>query len=554
MAKPVLVTIDDDAQVLRAIERDLRHKYGSDFRILRADSGATALEALKQLKLRNEPVALLLADQRMPQMTGVEFLEKAMEIFPEAKRALLTAYADTDDAIRAINKAKIDYYLLKPWNPPEEGLYPVLNDLLEVWKTSFLPCFEGVRVIGDRWSPKSHQVKDFLARNHIPYQWLDVESDEANRLATYATTSSDVLELPLLLFPDGSNLTAPTNIEIAEKIGLKMRATMPFYDLIIVGAGPGGLAAAVYGASEGLNTVIIEREAPGGQAGTSSRIENYLGFPIGLSGGDLARRAVAQTHKFGAEILTPQEVTSIRTEGQYQIVTLADGSELSSHTVIIATGVSYRKLNVPGIDKLIGAGVYYGAAITEALFYQDEDVFIVGAGNSAGQAAMYLSKHSRCVTLLVRGDSLAKSMSKYLIDQIELTDNITVKLLTQVVEVFGEDKLKAITLANTQTGEVVTVPAKALFTFIGAMPHTQWLEGVLERDQRGFILTGFDTMHNGTRPKGWTLERNPFLLETNVPGIFAVGDVRHNSVKRVASAVGEGSIAVQFIHQYLASL
>ncbi|PMB49957.1 fused response regulator/thioredoxin-disulfide reductase [Fischerella thermalis CCMEE 5205] len=553
MAKPVLITIDDDPQVLWAIERDLRHKYGSDFRILRADSGATALEALKQLKLRNEPVALLLADQRMPQMTGVEFLEKAMEIFPQAKRALLTAYADTDDAIRAINKAKIDYYLLKPWSPPEERLYPVLNDLLEVWQTSFLPYFEGVRVIGDRWSPKSHQVKDFLARNHIPYQWLDVESDEANRLVTYAT-SSDVPQLPLLLFPNGSNLIAPTNIEIAEKIGLKMRPTMPFYDLIIVGAGPGGLAAAVYGASEGLDTVIIEREAPGGQAGTSSRIENYLGFPVGLTGGDLARRAVAQAHKFGAEILTPQEVTSVRTEGQYRIVTLADGSELSSHTLMIATGVSYRKLDVPGIDRLTGAGVYYGAAITEALSYQDEDVFIVGAGNSAGQAAMYLSKYARRVTLLVRGDSLTKSMSKYLIDQIELTDNITVKLLTQVAEVFGKDKLEAITLANIETSEVETVPTNALFTFIGAMPRTHWLQDVVERDKYGFILTGPDTMQNGTLPKGWTLERNPFLLETSVPGIFAVGDVRHKSVKRVASAVGEGAIAVQFIHQYLASL
>ncbi|MEC4811672.1 MAG: FAD-dependent oxidoreductase [Scytonema sp. PMC 1069.18] len=552
MAKPVLITIDDDPEVLRAIERDLRREYGENFRVLRADSGQAALEILNKLKLRNHPVALFLVDQRMPNMTGVEFLEQAMEIFPDAKRALLTAYADTDEAIRAINKAKIDYYLMKPWTPPEQGLFPVLNDLLEIWKKTFLPSFEGVRVIGDRWSPKTHQVKDFLARNHIPYQWLDIESEEGRKLTADVNLSE--LKLPLLLFPDGTHLLQPTNIQIAEKIGLKTRAEMPFYDVIIVGGGPAGLAAAVYAASEGLDTVMVEKEAPGGQAGTSSRIENYLGFPVGLSGSDLARRAVAQAQKFGAEILTPQEVTSLRIDGQYRYVTLVDGSELSSHTLIIATGVSYRRLNVPGSDKLTGAGVYYGAAMTEAMGYQGEDVLIVGAGNSAGQAAIHLSKYARSVTLLVRKDSLKKSMSKYLIDQIAETNNIVVKVLTEVIEVLGQDKLEAVTITNSLTHEVETVPACALFTFIGAIPRTNWLQDVVERDSKGYILTGPDVLHGEMYPKGWTLPRSPYLLETNIPGIFAVGDVRYQSVKRVASAVGEGSIAIQFIHQYLSSL
>ncbi|MFB2771023.1 FAD-dependent oxidoreductase [Pelatocladus sp. BLCC-F211] len=552
MAKPVLITIDDDPEVLRAIERDLRREYGENFRVLRAESGQMALETLKKLKLRNHPVALLLVDQRMPNMTGVEFLEQAMEIFPDAKRALLTAYADTDEAIRAINKAKIDYYLMKPWTPPEQGLFPVLNDLLEIWKKTFLPSFEGVRVIGDRWSAKTHQVKDFLARNHIPYQWLDIESEEGRKLTTDVYLSE--LKLPLLLFPDGSHLLQPTNIEIAKKVGLKMRAEMPFYDVIIVGGGPAGLAAAVYAASEGLRTVMVEKEAPGGQAGTSSRIENYLGFPVGLSGGDLARRAVAQAQKFGAEILTPQEVTGLRVDGQYRYITLVDGSELSSHTVIIATGVSYRRLNVPGSEKLTGAGVYYGAAMTEAMAYQGEDVFIVGAGNSAGQAAMHLSRYARSVTLLVRGDSLKKSMSKYLIDQIEETNNIVVKVFTEITEIFGKDKLEAITISNSLTNEVETVCACALFTFIGATPRTSWLQDIVERDSKGYILTGPDVLHGEMYPRGWTLTRSPYLLETNIPGILAVGDVRYQSVKRVASAVGEGSIAIQFIHQYLSSL
>ena len=552
MAKPVILTLDDDLEVLQAIEYDLRHEYGDRFQVLRTHSATTALEVLTKLKLRNEAAALFLVDQRMPQMTGVEFLEQAMEIFPETKRVLLTAYADTNAAINAINKAKIDYYLSKPWNPPQELLYPVLNDLLETWQGSFRQPFEGIRIVGSRWSSKSHQVKDFLARNHISYQWINVESDEALRLLTYARC--DTQYLPLVLFPDGTYLIEPTNIQIAEKVGLRTHAQMPFYDVVIVGAGPAGLAAAVYAASEGLETLLIEREAPGGQAGTSSRIENYLGFPVGLTGGDLAKRATAQAQKFGVEILSPQEVIGVRLQNQYRFVTLANGSELSCHALIIATGVSYRRLTLPGSENLIGAGVYYGAAMTEAMSCQGEDVFIVGAGNSAGQAAMYLSKFARSVNLIVRSDSLKKSMSKYLIDQLEATNNIEVKLLTQVVEVLGKDNLEAITLTNSATNEVETVPTNSLFTFIGATPHTDWLQGVVERDERGFILTGANTMQNEMFPKGWTLNRSPYFLETSVPGIFAVGDVRHQSVKRVASGVGEGAIAVQLVHQYLGSL
>ncbi|MBH8562571.1 FAD-dependent oxidoreductase [Nostoc sp. CENA67] len=553
MAKPVILALDDDLEVLQALELDLRKEYGDRFRVVRSNSAKTALEVLQKLKLRNESAALFLVDQRMPQMSGVEFLERAIEIFPLTKRVLLTAYADTNAAIHAINKAKIDYYLLKPWNPPQERLYPILNDLLEVWQASFRPPFEGVRVVGSRWSPKLHQAKDFLARNHVPYQWLNIESDEGDRLLSYAV-SSDTKCQALVIFPDGSHLIEPTNTQIAEKIGLKTRPNMPFYDLAIVGAGPAGLAAAVYGASEGLRTVLIEREAPGGQAGTSSRIENYLGFPGGVHGGDLAKRAVTQAQKFGTEIISPQEVVDVRLNGQYRLVTLADGSQLSTHTLIIATGVSYRKFNIPGSEKLTGAGVYYGAAMTEALTCKGEDVFIVGAGNSAGQAAVYLSKYAGSVNLVVRGDSLKKSMSQYLIDQIEEIGNINVKLLTQVKEFIGEDKLEAISIFNSITGEVETIPTNALFSFIGAKPRTDWLQNIVERDENGFILTGASAMPNGRSPKGWTIERDPFFLETNVPGIFAIGDVRCNSVKRVASAVGEGAIAVQLVHQYLASV
>jgi thioredoxin reductase (NADPH) len=561
---------------------------------------------VKQLKLRNETLALLLVDQRMPHMTGVAFLEQAMDIFPDAKRVLLTAYADTDAAIRSINKAKIDYYLMKPWDPPQEILYPILDDLLDDWWASFKHPFEGIRVIGLRWSPKSYEVKYFLARNGVPYQWLDLEGDEeARHLVSYiesaiknehsnfvnaATTtpngsfsvldhnkiennnnalssirsasslsysssvnSSSSLHLPLVIFPDGSHMEEPSSSELAEKIGLKTHAQMPFYDLIIIGGGPAGLAAAVYGASEGLSTLLIERQAPGGQAGMSSNIENYLGFPSGLSGSNLARRAVAQAIKFGAEILTPQEVVGLRVDGPYRIVKLKDGTEIRSHVLIIACGVSYRNLDgVKGIEKLTGAGVYYGASMAEALSYKDEDVFMVGGANSAGQAAIHFSKYANTVTLLVRGDSLNKSMSRYLVHQINETPNIHILLNSKVIEVHGENRLESITITNTQTGQLETFPTSGLYIFIGAVPHTDAAAGLIERDANGFILTGQDLMQNGLeRPRGWTLDRQPFLLETNVPGIFAAGDIRHGSTKRVAAGVGEGTIAVQLAHQYL---
>jgi thioredoxin reductase (NADPH) len=549
--KPVIMTVDDDPEVLQAVARDLRQEYGDRFRVIRAESGSSALEALEQIKLRNQPVALFLVDQRMPQMSGVEFLEQAISMFPDTKRALLTAYADTDAAIRAINNTRIDYYLMKPWDPPEERLYPVLDDLLDDWLATFRPPFEGIRVVGNRWSPHSHQIKDFLARNQVPYQWLDIElSEEAQQLTTCANCEQ---HLPLVIFPDGSTLIQPNNLQVAEKIGLRTQAEKPFYDLIIIGGGPAGLAAAVYGASEGLRTVMVEREAPGGQAGTSSRIENYLGFPTGLSGSDLARRGVTQARRFGVEILTPQEVTGIRLQDQYRFIQLSDGKEISCHALILALGVSWRRLDVPGLDHLTGAGVYYGAAQSEAMSCQGEEVYIIGGANSAGQAAMYFSKYAHTVTMLVRGDSLTKSMSQYLIDQIAETPNITVKTHTTVIEAKGETSLEALTIHNSVTGETQTVPATSLFIFIGAVPRTDWLDGIVERDERGYILTGPDLYKNG-RIKGWTLERDPYLLETNVPGIFAVGDVRHGSVKRVASGVGEGSICVQFVHRYLSNV
>ncbi|MEP0872688.1 FAD-dependent oxidoreductase [Trichocoleus desertorum AS-A10] len=553
MAKPVILTVDDDPDVLQTVSRDLRHQYGDRFRIVRADSGQAALDALQQLKLRNEFVALFLVDQRMPQMSGVEFLEQALDMYPNSKRALLTAYADTDAAIRAINNIQIDYYLLKPWDPPEERLYPVLDDLLDDWFASFRPPFEGIRVVGNRWSPLSHQVKDFLARNQVPYQWLDIELEgEATQLVEYAEADGKQ-QLPLVLFPDGSRLIQPSNLAIAEKIGLQTQAERPFYDLAIIGGGPAGLAAAVYGASEGLSTVMIERQAPGGQAGSSSRIENYLGFPVGLSGVDLARRAVAQARRFGVEILTPQEVTAVQITNPYRILHLADGSEISCHALLVATGVAYRKLDVPGMDQLCGAGVYYGAAMTEAIACQGETVYIVGGANSAGQAAMHFSKYALEVVMLVRSP-LTKSMSQYLIDQIEATDNIKVCVGCAVEEVKGDKNLEAIVIKNIHTGESETVEAASLFIFIGAMPKTDWLDGVVERDERGFILTGPDLIRDGKPPKGWNQDRSPFLLETSVPGIFAAGDARYNSVKRVASGVGEGSIAVQFIHRYLSKV
>ena len=556
MAKPVLLTVDDDPEVLRAVERDLRRRYAERYRVMRADSGAAALEALKGLKRRGDSVALLLVDQRMPQMTGVEFLGQAMEFFPDAKRVLLTAYADTDAAIQAINGARIHHYLLKPWDPPEEHLYPVLDDLLGDWQGSFRPPFEGVRVLGTRWSPQCYAIRDFLARNQAPYQWIDVETSgqtsEGRRImeAAGAVASS----LPLVLFPDGTSLAAPSTAQLADKLGLRIKPDLAFYDLVIVGGGPAGLAAAVYGASEGLSTVLIEMEAPGGQAGMSSRIENYLGFPSGLSGGDLARRAVAQARRFGVEILAPQQVTGVRVEGPSRVVKLAAGADIGCKVLLIATGVSYRKLDVPGAERLQGSGVYYGSAMTEAMACQGQDIYIVGGANSAGQAAMYFAKYARRVVMLVRGASLSASMSQYLIDQIKKTPNIQVETHTRVVEVGGDGHLESISIQCGASGQTETVPTNLLAIFIGAEPNTDWLAGVVERDERGFILTGADLVRDGKRPQGWPLTRDPYWPETSVPGIFAAGDVRHGSVKRVASGVGEGSIAVQFTHQYLSEV
>ncbi len=553
MAKPVIFTVDDDPEVLRAIERDLRRQYGKDYRILRADSGPAALDALKQLQVREEAVALLLSDQRMPGMTGVEFLEQARELFPDAKRALLTAYADTDAAIRAINAVHIDYYLLKPWDPPDEKLYPVVDDMLDEWRAAFRPKLEGLRVVGPRWSAQTHEVKDFLARNQIPYRWLDVET---NRDAQMLVERFNVApgDLPLVVFEDGSHLLRPSNSEVAEKAGLHTRVSTPFYDLIIVGAGPAGLAAAVYAASEGLATLLIERSAPGGQAGQSSRIENYLGFHQGISGAELTRRAVTQAERFGTEILRPQEVVGLRTQATYHMLTLADGTELSCHALLIATGVNYRKLEVPGLEALTGAGVYYGAAITEAISCRNSDVYVVGGGNSAGQAAVYLSRFANNVGILCRGTGLASTMSQYLVNQINDTKNILVRSCSTVVGVSGQGNLKSITVRDTNTGHEDTLPASALFIFIGAEPHTEWCANVLQRDDHGFILTGPDLMGDGKRPEGWPLQREPYFLESSLPGIFVAGDVRQQSIKRVASAVGEGAMAVAFIHKYLASL
>jgi thioredoxin reductase (NADPH) len=555
MAKPILLSVDDDADVLRAIERDLRSQYGADYRVLGSGSPESALDLLKQLKLRSDSVALLLADQRMPRIDGVHFLQEAMRIYPEAKRALLTAYADTTAAIGAINQASIDYFFMKPWDPPTEHLYPQLDDMLGDWQASNHPAYSGIRVLGTRWSPRSYELRDFLARNHVPYQWIDVEnsaSDPETKLLL-ETLGPDASSLPVVLFPDGTKLLECNPSQVAQKVGLRTRAQTSFYDLAIIGGGPAGLAAAVYGASEGLHTVMVEREAPGGQAGMSSRIENYLGFPAGLSGGDLARRAVVQAQRFGVEILAA-EATGIRTEGPYRIIKLGDQSEFSCHALMIATGVQWRRLDAPGIDRLQGAGVYYGGGATEAISCVGETVYVVGGANSAGQAAMNFAKYAEKVFILVRGSSLSSTMSQYLIDQIKETPKIQVWPHASVTEVHGETHLEEISVVCSDTGKIERVPANSVFIFIGALPRTDWLAGVVERDDRGFLLTGPDLVADGQRPKGWTLERDPFLLETNVPGIFAVGDVRHGSVKRVASGVGEGSVAVQFIHQYLSKV
>jgi thioredoxin reductase (NADPH) len=549
MGKPVILAIDDDVSVLEMVVQDLRRQYGANYRIQRAASGQAALDICDQLKKRGDTVALFVSDQRMPGMSGVEFLGRAMEIYPEAKRALLTAYADTEAAIQAINTAKINYYLTKPWDPPEERLYPVLNDLLETWKEGYKPPFEGVRVIGPRYTLRDHQVREFLGRNRVPYVWLDPEQS-AEGVDLLTRFNLDDRKLPVVLFGDGSYLVQPGQMELANKIGLRTQAAKEFYDLVIIGAGLAGLAAAVYGASEGLRTLVIEDEAPGGQAGSSSRIENYLGFPDGLSGQLLAERALVQATRFGAELLT-QKATGIRTENGYHIVQLADGREVSCHACLIAVGVYYRRLNTPGVEKLTGAGVYYGAAMTEARSCVNEEVFIVGGANSAGQAAMYFSKYAKRVTMLVRGESLKNSMSKYLIDQIAATSNIEVRTCCQVLEALGNGRLSCLKICGPGGSEEM-VPASGLFIFIGAAPNTDWLPDSIMRDSNGFLLSGPDLKVDGKMIKSWNQNRDPYLLETSVPGIFVAGDVRHGSIKRVASAVGEGSISVQFVHQYLA--
>jgi len=548
MARPILLAIDDDLSVLEAVVQDLRRQYGASYRVMRAASGQAALDTLAQLKTREEPVALMISDQRMPGMTGVDFLERARELYPDARRVLLTAYADTEAAIKAINSAKIHYYLNKPWDPPEEKLYPVVSDLLEDWQAGYRPPFEGLRVIGHRWLLKDHEVRNFLSRNHVPYRWLDVTSnDEAVKLLT--DRQLDPERLPVVLLGDGSALVDPQLEELAARVGLSIHATQEFYDLVVVGAGPAGLAAAVYGSSEGLKTLVIEPDAPGGQAGSSSRIENYLGFPSGVTGADLGRRAHIQATRFGAEFVM-QRAAGLRIDGQYRFVQLADGREVSSHSVVLAPGVQYRKLDVPGMDRLTGRGIYYGAALVEAVSCKDEEVFVVGGANSAGQAALYFAKYARRVTILVRGDGLSSTMSKYLIDEIGKTSNIVIEARTQVLEAKGDERLEALRLKCPE-GES-EVPASSLFVFIGAAPITAWLPACILRDDKGFVLAGQDLRMDGKLPAEWREPRDPFLLESSVPGVFVAGDVRHGSVKRVASAVGEGSIAVQFVHQYLA--
>jgi thioredoxin reductase (NADPH) len=554
--KPVILAVDDDVPVLRAVERDLRSRYGKEYRIVAASGGAEALEVVRELSVRGSPIALFVVDQRMPQVTGIEVLAESVALQPDAKRVLLTAYADTDVAIKAINDIRLDHYILKPWDPPEERLFPVLDDLLADWSATFRPPFEGLRLLAGRWAPRGHAIRDYLTRNQVPYHWLDPEDDgEGARVAAGLEAGDGApfdAAVPVVIFPDGGTLRDPSTRDIAERVGLQMTAALPFYDVVIVGGGPAGLAAAVYGASEGLKTLLVEREAPGGQAGTTSRIENYLGFPAGLTGGDLARRALAQARRLGAEILSPQEVTGIRRSDPYRVVVLSDGTELSCQTVVVATGVSYRQLDLPHANELAGAGIYYGAATTEAVLYRDQDVGVVGGGNSAGQAVVYLSRFAKSVTLLVRGESLAATMSQYLIEQMDALPNVTIRVQTRITDVRGETHLAGLTIEGPDGPHDLDLAA--VFMFIGQTPRTDWLEGSVLRDDAGFVLTGPNLLANGKAPKDWGLQREPFLLESSMPGVFCAGDVRHRSIKRIASAVGEGSMSVQFVHQYLAEL
>jgi thioredoxin reductase (NADPH) len=552
MPRPVILAVDDEPEVLNAIERDLRHHYANAYRVLKARSGAEALDATRQLKQRGNDIALFLVDERMPGMSGTEFLVEAIKLFPASRRVLLTAYADTQAAINGINKVGLDYYLLKPWEPPEQRLYPALDDLLLDWLATVRPAFDGLRVAGTALSTASYAMKEFLSRNQVPYQWIDLDADPGMREAVLAMPDG-MSRLPVLLFGDGTTMAHPSTREVAEKLGMRTRpdASSSFYQLLVVGGGPAGLAAAVYAASEGLRTVLIERQAPGGQAGTSSRIENYLGFPAGISGADLARRAAAQAARFGAEIISAQDVVKIERRDPYRVAILSDGSEIAAYAVLIASGMEVRTLDVPGVAELMGAGIYYGAALSEAAQYRGKHIVVVGGANSAGQGAMFFSRYAAKVTVLVRGAGLASSMSRYLIDRIDDASNVEVLSHTVVSSAHGEGRLQSLTITDTQTGAQRQLDADAMFIFIGSAPHTEVVAGLVERDAQGFILTGRDLLVDGKWPASWTANRDPFLFETSVPGVFAAGDARHGSGKRVAAAVGEGSATVSMVHEYL---
>jgi thioredoxin reductase (NADPH) len=551
MPKPVIFTVDDEPEVLNAIERDLRHHFGGTYRVMKAHSGAQALETTRQLKQRGVPIALFLVDERMPAMSGTEFLVEAIKLYPDACRVLLTAYADTQAAIVGINTVGLDYYLLKPWEPPEQRLYPALDDLLLDWLARVRPAFDGLRVAGTPLSPSSYAIKDFLSRNQVPYQWVDLDTDASTR-KLIESMPDGMTKLPVLLFADGTTMVQPLPRELAERLGMQTHPkSVPFYQLVVIGGGPAGLAAAVYGASEGLSTLLIERDATGGQAGTSSRIENYLGFPNGVSGADLARRATLQAKRFGAEILSAQNVVEIRIREPYRVAVLADGSEVPAYAILIASGMEVRRLDAARVDEFIGVGVYYGAALSEASTYRGKQIFIVGGANSAGQGAIFFSRYAARVTMVVRGPSLAASMSRYLIDRIADAANIEVLFNTTISAVAGNGRLEAVTLSQSPNGEERQVNADALFVFIGSAPRTGFLSGIVDRDPQGFILTGRDLLSDGKWPRSWTAARDPFLFETGVPEIFAAGDVRHGSGKRVAAAVGEGSACVSMIHEYL---
>jgi len=550
VTKPVILAVDDDREVLGAVERDLRRRYRDDYRVVAASSGKEALGTVEELKRRGTPIALFLVDQRMPDMTGTTLLCQVRKLYPDAKKALLTAYADTHAAISAINEVGLDHYLMKPWDPPDQRLYPVIDDLLAEWSARARPTFDGVRVVGSRWSAQSYRTRDFLSRNQIPYLWVDIDQDAPTRELVQGLTG-DLSKLPVILLADGTALVTPTNIELADKVGIQTAATRPFYDLAIIGAGPAGLACAVYGASEGLKVVLIEQNAPGGQAGTSSMIENYLGFPSGVTGADLARRATTQARRFGTELLIGHSVVGLRREDPFRIIQLSNGTEVSCHALMLSTGMSVRELDVPGLRDLVGAGVYYGAALSEAAMYRGQHICVIGGANSAGQGALFFSRYAAQVSIVVRKSSLTPVMSQYLADRIKATDNISVVTGTELISAQGDGHLERVVLRNAETCEERTVDTAAVFIFIGVAPHTTMFTPLVATDEKGFILTGTDVRGSG-RP--WPLERDPLMFETSVPGIFAAGDVRSGANRRIAAAVGEGSAAIFSIHQYLRSV